>query len=147
MAIPTSTNTYGQFPSRKSEREIVLKDPKVIGFKYPLDVTPGKGYFSKSSGIQLVKSSLKSLLKTQRGERFMLPDYGCNLLKFVMEPLDETTFNLIKEEIDISIRKYLKAVNIELLQVLETRSNNIDVKLVCSLNDSELTKFDLGVRI
>ena len=77
----------------------------------------------------------------------MLPDYGCNLIKFVMEPLDETTFNLIKEEIDISIRKYLKAVNIELLQVLETRSNNIDVKLVCSLKDSELTKFDLGVRI
>lgn len=77
----------------------------------------------------------------------MLPDYGCNLRRFLMEPLDEITFRLIKEEIEISIGKYLKAISIGKIQAFETDQNNIDVKLYCSVRDAQGTNFGVGVRI
>ena len=110
MAIPTSTTTYGKLLPTKALRDATLKDDKLCGFKYPPQATPGNGYFSKSSGMDIVNSSIRSLVRTERGERFMLPDYGCNLRKFLMEPMDETTFRLIKEEIEVSFRRYLKSV-------------------------------------
>ena len=147
MAIPTSTTTYGKLIPPKASREVTLKDAKLYGFKYPPQASPGNGYFSKSSGLDLIQSSIRSLVRTERGERFMLPDYGCNLRKFLMEPMDETTFRLIKEEIEVSFRKYLRAIKIGKLQIFETKQFNIDVKLFCSLADAKGSNFGVGVRI
>tara|TARA_R110002124_G_scaffold164319_1_gene331704 strand:+ start:9791 stop:10234 length:444 start_codon:yes stop_codon:yes gene_type:complete len=147
MATPTTTVTYGNIIPPKSIRDITLKDNKLIGFKYPFVAAPGNGNFSKSSGLDLIRSSIRSLLRTERGERFMLPDYGCNLRKFLMEPMDETTFRLIKEEIQTSFRKYLRQVSVSKIQVFETRQNNIEVKLFCSLRDAKGSNFGVQVRI
>ena len=147
MAIPTSTTTYGKLIPPKSLRDTTLKDNKLYGFKYPIQANPGGGYFSKSSGLDIVQSSIRSLVRTERGERFMLPDYGCNLRKFLMEPMDEVTFRLIKEEIEVSFRKYLRAIVIGKLQVFETKQFNIDIKLFCSIADAKGSNFGVGVRI
>ena len=147
MAIPTSTTTYGKLIPPKASRDATLKDNKIYGFKYPPQPTPGKGYFSKSSGLDVITSSIRSLVRTEKGERFMLPDYGCNLRKFLMEPMDETTFRLIKEEIEVSFRKYLRAIKIGKLQIFETKQFNLDVKLFCSLADVKGSNFGVGVRI
>lgn len=147
MTTPTTTNVYGKSVANKQARDLTLKDNKLTGLRYPPQTSPGKGYFSKSSGLELVKSGLKSLIRTERGERFMRPDYGCNLRKFLMEPLDKTTFSLIKEEIETSIRKYLRSVNLDKIQAFETRSNNINVKVFCSMKDAGSNNFDVGVRI
>tara|TARA_R100000963_G_C4641853_1_gene105470 strand:+ start:413 stop:607 length:195 start_codon:yes stop_codon:yes gene_type:complete len=64
-----------------------------------------------------------------------------------MEPLDEATFSLIKEEIVISIRRYLKTVSVGKLQVFETRDSNLKVNLFCSLRDAVATSFNIGVKI
>ena len=147
MAIPTTTNIYGSIIPPKALRDATLKDDKLCGFKYPPQAAPGNGYFSKSSGLDIIRSSIRSLVRTERGERFMLPDYGCNLRKFLMEPMDETTFTLIKDEIQTSFRKYLKEIKIGKIQVFETDQNNIDVKLFCSLRDAKGVNFGVGVRI
>ena len=147
MAIPTTTNTYGSIIPPKALRDVTLKDNKLIGFKYPPVANPANGYFSKSSGLDIVRSSIRSLLRTERGERFMLPDYGCNLRKFLMEPMDETTFRLIKDEIQTSFRKYLRQVSVSKIQVFETRQNNIEVKLFCSLRDAKGSNFRVKVVI
>lgn len=147
MAIPTTTTVYGKSIASEQERYVTLKDFKLTGLVYPPKLAPGKGYFSKSSGLELIKSSIKSLVRTERGERFMLPDYGCNLRKFLMEPLDQTTFSMIKEEVETSIRKYLGAVNLDKIQAFETRSNNINVRVFCSAKDTGASNFDVGIRI
>ena len=62
------------------------------------------GFLKKCSDIEVVKSSLIQLLLTAKGERLMLPNYGTNLRKYLMEPLDQATFTSIKKEIQQSIR-------------------------------------------
>lgn len=147
MAIPTSTQTYGKLLPPKALRDVTLKDSKIKGFIYPPKASPGSGYFSKASGMDVINSSIRSLVRTERGERFMLPEYGCNLRKFLMEPMDEVTFRLIKEEIEVSFRRYLKSIRIGKIQVFETKQHNIDVKLFCSFMDARGTNFGVGVRI
>ena len=148
MSIPESTQVFGVTPSLETSRETSSKEATVKGFTYPIPTSPGKGFFSNSTGLQLVKNMVKSFLRTNRGERFMLTDYGADLQKYLMEPLDETTFRLIKDEIDGSIRKYLGALlAASKLQVFETRSGNILVKLFLELKDSESSSFNVEVRI
>ena len=147
MVTSNNVTTYGTVAPRVIQRATVLKDPELTGLNYPISTSPKKGYFSKTSNLDLIKSNLKSLIKTDRGERFMRPDYGCNLKKFLMEPLDEGTFSAIKEEIVTSIRRYLSTVSIGKLQVFETRSGQLKVNLFCSVRDTVATAFNIGVRV
>lgn len=147
MAISSNTTTYGNLVPGPMQRPVTLADPKLTGLLYPVPTSPKNGYFSKMSGLSLVRSNLSSLVRTDRGERFMRPDYGCNLRKFLMEPLDEVTFSLIKEEIVTSIRRYLTTVNVGKLQVFETRDSNLKINLFCSLRNAVATSFNIGVQI
>jgi phage baseplate assembly protein W len=59
--------------------------------------------FSKSSNEVLMTSdeediqrSIEILLSTTIGERFLQPEYGCNLEKYVFEPMNATIQTLIK---------------------------------------------------
>ena len=147
MAIPTNTTLYGKVPSKPVTNAVTLKISKIIGFKYPPPQTSSNGYFSKSSGFDLVKTSLSNLIKTSRGERFMLPEYGCNASRYLMEPLDQTTFNEIRKEIQESVSRYLSKVSIKKLQVFDTRQNGINIKLFCTYKDEEFVKFEQEIRV
>jgi len=147
MAVVDKSDFYGDMPGSVIQRTTTLKSPKLSGLTYPVPISPKNGYFSKMSGLELVRSNLKSLIKTERGERFMRPDFGCNLRKFLMEPLDEVLFSMIKEEIITAVRRYLGTVSIGKLQVFENRFGHLDVKLFCSLRDAQFTAFNIGVKI
>jgi len=147
MPISNNVTRFGTVTPSVIQKSTTLKDPRLQGLNYPIPTNPKNGYFSKATNLELVKSNLTSLIKTERGERFMRPDYGCNLRKFLMEPLDEVTFSLIKEEIVTSIRRYLSTVSVGKLQVFETRSGQLKVNLYCSVRDAIATAFNIGVRI
>ena len=147
MPISNTVTTFGKISPKIIQRPTVLKDPRLQGLKYPIDLNPKNGYFSKSTNIELVKSNLNSLIRTERGERFMRPDLGCNLRKFLFEPLDEALFNEIKAEVVDSIRRYLSTVSVGKIQVFETRGAQLRVNLFCAFRDSISSAFEIGVRV
>ena len=147
MPISTSVTTFGTVSPDSIRKPVTLQSPKLQGLNYPIPLNPKKGYFSKNSNLQLVKTNLSSLIRTERGERFMRPDYGCNLRRFLMEPLDQATFQVIKEEVTVAIRRYLSTVTLGKLQVFETRSGQLKVNLFCAVRDAISTAFNIGVRI
>ncbi len=66
--------------------------------------------FSNSSGsVEMLEqeadiaSSLEILLQTARGERVMLPQYGCNLDELVFESLDTRMKTLMTDKIESAI--------------------------------------------
>jgi len=147
MTIPEETDIYGSLIGSKPKTNVTLKDAYVKGFKYPIKAENSNGYFSKASGMNLVKNMLSSFVRTNRGERFMLPDFGADLQKYLMEPLDQSTFKLLKDEIESSVGKYLDILQIDKIQVFETRSSNLIAKLFVSLRDSQAVNFNVEVRI
>ena len=147
MATSDNVSIYGKILPQKAKNIVNLKVKKDIGFKYPIEENSPRGYFSKQTGVDLIKNNLRQLLKTEPGERFMLPNYGCNLKKYLMEPLDEITFAQVKDTISNSIYKYLGKISILRLQVFETQTSQLLIKLSCVLRDEETVSFEFNFNV
>jgi len=53
-----------------------------------------------------IKQSLEILLSTPKGERIMLPDFGCDIQSFLFDSINNSKMHLLKEMIKSSILKY-----------------------------------------
>ena len=113
----------------------------------------GGGLFSQRSGVSMIKQSVKQLLLTQRGERIMLPNFGCNLRKFLFQPMSESVFEAINREIQYSFKNYIVGASISKIAVFPlgdpspAGGSTIKVILSLKLNTADLETFDVEVNI
>ena len=149
-----TTTVYGSIPNTYVEYDTSKKRNTTYGFAFP----PGKnnhigGYFKKASDINLIRGAVKQLLLTERGERLMLPRFGCNLKKFLFQPLDEELFLNIQEEITTSFYNYIKGARILKLAIFPLdnlnsfHGNALKIILTLGLDDSELEVAEVEVDI
>lgn len=117
MVLSNTVSIYGRLPANPIKKDISAQYKKVYGLGFPVGSRQEGGFFHKEAGLSLVKNNLKQLLLTERGERVMLPRYGANLRKFLFEPLDDITFNGIKETILTTINRYSKGIEVLKLSV------------------------------
>ena len=154
MAYNQTVNVYGQVPPGYYKKGPESKKTEVYGFNFPIgsDVEKG-GYFKKISGVKMIRAAVRQLLLTERGERVMLPEYGCNLRKFLFSPLDENTFTGIKEEIRTSFNRYISGASIVKLAVFPTGDtgpaggNSLQIILTIKLTSDEVEVFDVEATI
>jgi len=153
MAANRTVNIYGKIPPRYIKQGPTAKRQEVFGLNFPLGSANDGSFFSKSSGVEMIKNSVKQLLRTEKGERVMLPNFGCNLRKYLFQPLDQTTFENIKREILYSFKNYIVGANIQKLAVFplgETGpagGNSLKVLLTLQLDTADLEIFDVEVDI
>jgi phage baseplate assembly protein W len=116
-----TTTIYGVTPTSNTKDEIInaSTDQEVFGTAYPLydKANSTKGIFRKTKGFELFKSEVRQFIKTQRGERVMLPNFGLSLKRFLFEPVTDDLISSMKKEIIVGIGTYLPAVNILRLSV------------------------------
>jgi uncharacterized protein len=81
------------------------------------------------SDLDILKSSVLFILMTRKGERVMLPEFGCGLSDALFEPNNEGVISEMQEEIRASLRKWDD--RIELVNVLTTSEDNtLNVKII-----------------
>ncbi|KAF5035376.1 25-like lysozyme [anaerobic digester metagenome] len=68
-----------------------------------------------------IASSLEVLLGTMRGERVMLPQYGCNLDELVFENLDTRMKTLMADKIESAILYHEPRIELENVQLDDSR--------------------------
>lgn len=154
MAANKTVTIYGITQNRFIEDAPKQKKKAIYGLGFPLGKTRNSGgFFAKKSGIPLIKDAIIQLLQTERGERVLLPKFGCNLRRFLFQPLDETTFEEIKEEIQYSFNNYIKGARIKRLAVIPLGDvgpgggNSLLVRLILGLDEDDLKVFDVEVKI
>ena len=85
------------------------------GFPPTFDDTTNKvAMTSDEADIQL---SLQILLSTRKGERVMVPDYGCNLDEMVFEPMNTTFKSYISQMIRTAILFYEPRIDLNSLLI------------------------------
>ena len=83
----------------------------------------------------------------------MLAGYGVSLKRYLFDPLDEITFNMIREEVQTSITSYIRNVEILRLNVAPLDSisqeglQQIKVSLTVKIKEEEDLVFDVNVDI
>ena len=69
-----------------------------VGWKFPLQVTPG-GAMAKARYEHRVEESVYLILSTAKGERVMLPDFGCGIHELVFAPNTPNTVGLVAQQV------------------------------------------------
>ena len=107
-----------------------------IGLKVPF-VNGTNGYFQQSFDTNdQVKENLINFLKTKKGERRMMPEFGTNLYNVLFEQKDENFDSIIRNIISNEINYWIPEVSIEDIQIINVE-NPIGVdnyKLRLSIN-------------
>tara|TARA_R110002020_G_scaffold281534_5_gene497284 strand:- start:61546 stop:62046 length:501 start_codon:yes stop_codon:yes gene_type:complete len=165
MATTTTHTTYGVPVSLAIQKSNQSKRQQRYGLSYPLSVplddtvtgaylkkaSSQANYFNKSSGVSLIRNNLRQLLLTEKGSRVMLPDYGLDLKRYLFEPLDETTFFLIRRDILQTISRYFSIARPLSLKVFsddrDTENNRLYIELTLQLMDESLDIFDVEVTL
>ena len=85
-----------------------------INIKFPISDDDRTNRFFELNRLtkESISSNLLLLLMTEKGERYYMPDYGSNLLKYVFEPSDSITVDEIRDELNEVVTKYLPKISI-----------------------------------
>jgi len=109
----------------------IVKDTKeysnyAIGISLPIQI--GKTAFEQTfTTFEQVKSNIKNLLLTKRGERVMQPQFGSGLQELLFEQNVDDLEGRIQTTIEDSISQWLPFVNIDEIDIEQTnelRDNN-----------------------
>ena len=111
-----------------------------IGIDYPFHKSSGvEGWFaSTDTTIKAVKNNIKMLLMTNKGERFMQPNLGLNLRKYMFEPYTDELRITIENEIVDTFKFWLPFVEIKdlVINMKETDSeakNTLNISVLFSI--------------
>ena len=128
-----------------------------IGLSVPL-VNGTSGYFQQTFDTnEQIKNNLTNFLKTRRGERRMMPEFGTQLYTLLFEQRTENLSEIMKTMISDEIRYWLPEVKILGIDVIDVENpvgdDNYKMRVsiefsVSSTGDSDVLTFDLeNVRI
>src|SRR5258707_13667666 len=76
-----------------------------VGWKFPLQVTP-RGGMAVSLYEQRVEESIYLILSTAKGERVMLPEFGCGIHDLVFQVNDARTRSVVVQQMRDGLTKY-----------------------------------------
>lgn len=152
MANSLTENLFGITPKPFNELSSPSKKKELFGLQYPLHQNKNiGGYFTKITGRDLIIGAVRQLVRTEKGERVMLPDYGCSLKRFLFEPLEENIFVAIRKEILNQFNKYILGARLLSIKVLPgaknstSESNSIQVILKVQIRSEDLAVFDIPI--
>jgi len=110
------------------------------GWDFPFRFT-SSGSVSGVSHEDKIKLNIISVLSTDPGTRYMEPDFGCPLRKYMFEPEDMLTFQAIKNTIIKSLTAWVPTITIRdvLINFTDKQENFVPVvvKYVINYSNSE----------
>lgn len=109
----------------------ISRDANYSDFLVNFNRHPETGFLVKNDDAAAVKRALRNLIQTNKGERLMQPDYGCDVRKALFEDISPITTNLIKTYIEDAVTKYEPRIRIVNVGVNANESyNSYEVSIV-----------------
>src|SRR4051812_41780883 len=88
------------------------------GWRFPPAFNRGiLGVAMTATAQEDIDQSLSVLFATRPGERIMLPDYGCDLRRFLFRAIDSTTATEIKDAIATAILHWESRITVHAITV------------------------------
>lgn len=91
-----------------------------------------------------IRNSITNILNTRQGQRFLIPTFGCNLLRYVGMPITDSTSKQIGNEILNAIRLWEPRVTIDQVIVIANEDQN-EYNITVNLTIPALKKRDINI--
>jgi hypothetical protein len=80
-------------------------------------IQDSQGNIKLAENVAAVMSSIDNILRTRKGERCYLPEFGSNLMDAVFEPLDDTILKYLSRDLKTTIEKWDDRVIVDDMQL------------------------------
>jgi phage baseplate assembly protein W len=94
-----------------SSRRNDQRDYLGVGWKFPLQVTPD-GKLARAGYEQRIEEAIYLILSTAKGERPMLPDFGCGIQELVFAPNNSTTIAVVVQTVRETLVAYEPRIDV-----------------------------------
>lgn len=122
-----------------------MAQSNTIGINFPF-IESNKGYYldMTTTDAEDVRASLMHLLLTNKGERFMMPEFGSDLLKYIFEPNDTITITDLKININTTVSKYIPNLQIDdiIINNSDLSKETITIKIEYTVSDGFYSQSD-----
>lgn len=115
-----------------------MNKKQYFGLKYPFtnDSFEKYEFDLNRSPKDKIASDLLHLIFTPKGQRLRHPDYGTDLIKYIFEPNDTSSWAGIKKEIQDSVLTWVQGVTLNDVQVMaDEKGNQIYVRVDYSVKE------------
>ena len=125
---------------QKVVKDTVEFNDYAIGISLPIQI--GNVAFNQTfQTIDQIKSNIKNLLLTKRGERVMQPEFGSGLQEVLFEFNDDDLSEKIETTITTAIDRWIPSVSIESIIVESTNAlkdaNQVNISLTFRVNGNQ----------
>ncbi len=93
-----------------------------VGWKFPPTFNRRSGSVMLVSEEDDIKESLEILLSTRKGERNMLPEFGCNLHHMAFESINGNTVAQLRTMIEDAIRQFEARITVDGIDIDSSKS-------------------------
>jgi phage baseplate assembly protein W len=116
-------------------------------FTRNLEQVPGRGDTSRVINENAVKQSIKNLIMTDRGERLMQPNIGCDIRGSLFENIDPSTMLILEQNIKSTLRTYEPRCIVKGVEIIgNIDRNDLKVKIGFSvINTTTLSSVTLDL--
>jgi phage baseplate assembly protein W len=77
-----------------------------VGFAFPLQIDPATGQFALAAYEADVQQAIFTILSTAKGERVMVPDFGCGMHDRVFAPNTATQANAVSADVREALTRW-----------------------------------------
>ena len=100
-----------------------------FGIQYPFKSEGFEHYYvdTNSSLKEKVRSQLMHIVFTPKGQRIRNPEFGTDLIKFIFEPNDSTTWEAVKNEVSESVKRWATNISINNIQIVKNEENETEI--------------------
>ena len=91
------------------------------GWSFPPQFEKETDTLLLTSDEEDIQRSLQILLSTRKGERVMVPDYGCNLDEMLFEPMTTTFKTYIRDMVRTAILFYEARIELHAVKIDDSR--------------------------
>ena len=119
---------------------IDLQPDTAVGIDLPMMAGTGATFKLNYTTLDQAIANAKNLLLTNKGERIMQPEFGCDLRNTLFENITTDLVETVEDRIRSNFNYWLPYIFINTLNIVPYEDvNRIDIKLVLSLMNN---KFD-----
>jgi len=111
------------------------RDDIALGVALPFG--PGHSNFKLNyTTLDQAKTNIVNLLLTHKGERYMQPDFGTNLRRFLFQPNTTTLESQVRQELLDAVKFWLPYVRLQNIDVNRSIEHIDQYKIIISLTFS-----------
>ena len=119
-----------------------MASKQYFGIKYPFRNEGVQNFYldANESLSDKVKSQLIHIVFTPKGQRIRNPEFGTDLVKYIFEPSDQTTWEAVKNEVTESVKRWASNININSIQIVKNENDESEIYVRLDYSVSEGNK-------